>query len=210
MKKAIAMFVTLLACALTGCMDSRTDDDVLATASVEQGVDACVSACRQEQLRCVAGCHNQDGDCGCAEAFEDCTLACPNADNDGDGVRNGIDNCPIVANANQVDCDGDGIGNACDNLNAHYVPVAADHTCNLDKDLHVGFFDFEHFVEHKEHDTSSCHAADRWVGHRAARNRCFNTSDLECCLGLASSIRSFGDDAAYWCSDGVRNVDQCH
>jgi Bacterial Ig-like domain (group 2)/Thrombospondin type 3 repeat len=36
------------------------------------------------------------------------------ADADGDGVPDATDNCPNVANANQVDSDGDGIGDACD------------------------------------------------------------------------------------------------
>lgn len=35
-------------------------------------------------------------------------------DLDGDGVPNGIDNCPEVANADQADRDGDGRGDACD------------------------------------------------------------------------------------------------
>jgi thrombospondin type 3 repeat protein len=35
-------------------------------------------------------------------------------DVDGDGVPNAADNCPAVANANQLDADGDGIGAACD------------------------------------------------------------------------------------------------
>ncbi|HMC96989.1 MAG TPA: thrombospondin type 3 repeat-containing protein, partial [Flavobacteriales bacterium] len=35
-------------------------------------------------------------------------------DADGDGVGNGIDNCPTVANAGQEDADGDGVGNVCD------------------------------------------------------------------------------------------------
>ncbi len=35
-------------------------------------------------------------------------------DSDGDGVPNGSDNCPSVANPGQQDSDGDGIGNACD------------------------------------------------------------------------------------------------
>jgi len=36
-------------------------------------------------------------------------------DMDGDGIPNGDDNCPKVANANQEDRDGDGFGDACDN-----------------------------------------------------------------------------------------------
>lgn len=34
-------------------------------------------------------------------------------DEDGDGVANGADNCPTVANAAQADADGDGYGDAC-------------------------------------------------------------------------------------------------
>lgn len=209
MKSSMAMCIATLAASLIGCTDAGDDDP--ATTAVEQDVDACVSACRQEQQRCVAGCHDQDGNCGCAEAFYDCTLSCPNADNDGDGVRNGADNCPTVANASQVDCDGDGDGNACDSLNGHYVAATADHTCNLDEDLHTLWFTFEHFVEHREHDTSGCHAPDRWVSHKPATNTCaISTADQACCLGLSSSIQSYGDDPSYWCADGVRNVNHCH
>lgn len=35
-------------------------------------------------------------------------------DTDGDGIRNTLDNCPNVANANQRDNDDDGVGDACD------------------------------------------------------------------------------------------------
>lgn len=35
-------------------------------------------------------------------------------DSDGDGVCDNVDNCPLVANANQLDTDGDGMGDACD------------------------------------------------------------------------------------------------
>ena len=35
-------------------------------------------------------------------------------DTDGDGIADNIDNCPTVANTNQLDTDGDGIGDACD------------------------------------------------------------------------------------------------
>ena len=35
-------------------------------------------------------------------------------DDDGDGVLDGDDNCPLVGNASQLDADGDGVGSACD------------------------------------------------------------------------------------------------
>ncbi len=37
----------------------------------------------------------------------------PNADDDGDGILNGADNCPDVANTDQADADGNGIGDVC-------------------------------------------------------------------------------------------------
>ena len=43
--------------------------------------------------------------------------ACPfdeNNDIDGDGVCGNVDNCPTVANQNQLDSDADGLGDACD------------------------------------------------------------------------------------------------
>lgn len=36
-------------------------------------------------------------------------------DSDGDGVRNRLDNCATVANADQADTDNDGLGDVCDN-----------------------------------------------------------------------------------------------
>jgi hypothetical protein len=38
----------------------------------------------------------------------------PNDDFDGDGIKNGVDNCPLIANANQHNEDGDVYGDACD------------------------------------------------------------------------------------------------
>jgi hypothetical protein len=37
-----------------------------------------------------------------------------NSDVDGDGIPNDVDNCPLIANADQADADGDGVGDVCD------------------------------------------------------------------------------------------------
>jgi len=41
-------------------------------------------------------------------------------DMDGDGMADGDDNCPTVANPDQADADGDGAGNACDGTDATF------------------------------------------------------------------------------------------
>ena len=38
----------------------------------------------------------------------------PNGDDDSDTVDNLADNCPAVANTDQLDTDGDGVGDVCD------------------------------------------------------------------------------------------------
>ena len=38
------------------------------------------------------------------------------ADDDGDGVADGADNCPLAVNPGQADADGDGFGDACDSV----------------------------------------------------------------------------------------------
>lgn len=54
--------------------------------------------------------HKRPEGAGCdAGAYEFNT-----ADTDGDGIDDGVDNCPLVANADQKDTDGNNIGDACD------------------------------------------------------------------------------------------------
>jgi hypothetical protein len=47
-------------------------------------------------------------------------------DGDGDGVADDVDNCPAVANSDQLDTDGDGVGDPCDNCPAVPNPDQAD------------------------------------------------------------------------------------
>ncbi|NOZ87509.1 MAG: hypothetical protein GXP49_14830 [Deltaproteobacteria bacterium] len=48
------------------------------------------------------------------------------SDTDGDGLGDGLDNCPNIANQDQVDTDFDGIGDACDNCPDSPNPEQAD------------------------------------------------------------------------------------
>ncbi len=47
-------------------------------------------------------------------------------DPDGDGVHSACDNCPLVANASQLDWDHDGVGNVCDNCPSRANPEQSD------------------------------------------------------------------------------------
>jgi len=65
------------------------------------------------------------------------TLVVSGSDNDGDGVPNGSDNCPNVANPTQGNADGDATGDACDtctdtDADGFGNPGFAANTCPLD------------------------------------------------------------------------------
>ena len=70
------------------------------------------------------------------------TSADPLADDDGDGIPNGVDNCPVDANPNQLDFNGDGAGNACDPVD--YTTVFGNVSTRLV--VERGAFSCERFV----------------------------------------------------------------
>lgn len=173
-------------------------------------LDPCVTACRQAYFSCVQSCYDSLCQSYCDLDHQSCLLNCPNFDSDGDGVANGSDNCPETPNASQADCDGDYLGDACDSFSAVYRRVTSESTCMTDKDNHVIHFDFEHHVEAREVDVSSCGAPDRWVRWIRDTAHCFNISDYDCCMLLAPSIAGVGDNPFDWCAFYMRNIDYCH
>jgi Putative Ig domain len=68
-----------------------------------------------------------DGDaCSGPDTCQGGTCIGPVVDDDGDGLANGCDNCPDVANPNQADGDGDGVGDVCDDCPAAPDPAQGD------------------------------------------------------------------------------------
>lgn len=54
-----------------------------------------------------------DNPIGCTPEIITCSSLTLDADNDGDGVLNAADNCPLVSNPSQTDTNSDGYGDAC-------------------------------------------------------------------------------------------------
>ena len=66
---------------------------------------------------CAYDCQSQCGDWICQPQFGETKETCAHdcvQDLDNDGVENADDNCPFVANGNQLDTDADQVGDACD------------------------------------------------------------------------------------------------
>ncbi len=62
-------------------------------------------------------CRLPSGICDVPETCDGASIVCPAdgfVDTDGDGVGDGCDRCPTVADPAQLDTDGDGVGDACD------------------------------------------------------------------------------------------------
>lgn len=80
-----------------------------------QGDPECMDNCMPN---CQDGCWQAAGEChdGCYQISFSCVEDCmQNADRDGDGVEDALDNCVNIQNPGQEDSDEDNVGDACDN-----------------------------------------------------------------------------------------------
>ena len=120
------------------CVDTDDDGDGDPDATDCAPLDQAIHAGAAEE------CNGIDDDCDgltdedFPDSDEDGVADCLDDDDDGDGVKDKNDNCPLTSNPTQVDTDDDGLGDACDDDDDNDGLLDADDNCptvpNVDQD----------------------------------------------------------------------------
>jgi cysteine-rich repeat protein len=104
---------------LASCGHARTEPDggwgqsAVNTATCD--ADCTLPICGDSFTNPAAGEQCDDGGViGCDGCSPFCEIDDPSGDSDGDGICQGVDNCPLEENPGQENAEGDGLGDACD------------------------------------------------------------------------------------------------
>ena len=117
---------------LTDCIDGDDDNDQTPDAQDCKPLDAKVHPGAPEI------CNGLDDDCnglvdeGFPDTDGDKTADCVEGDTDGDGIDDGLDNCPLIPNPGQQNQDGDALGDPCDDdVDGDGIPNTLDNCLTL-------------------------------------------------------------------------------
>jgi hypothetical protein len=104
-----------------GLLCDGEDVDFCKNGTYTCALDGGQTECVNEEIAKAELCNGVDDNCdgqideGYPDADEDGFADCLDQDDDGDGIYDLLDNCPLIANADQADQDGDETGDLCDN-----------------------------------------------------------------------------------------------
>jgi hypothetical protein len=156
---------------------------------------SCEAYCGRERRECMADCAGTNCSASCGTRYENCLTYCNQGfgDEDGDGLGDSVDNCPVHFNPGQENCDLDNKGDVCDALDGTYVVQQAQRCFVEDRsrlvsvgwgNWSVGYLrvNVRDFWDHHLVDVSACHSPDlfRRVQYGLVQNECYEVNGIGC------------------------------
>ena len=131
-----------------GAVDEGLGEETCGVGECEHSVPLCVegevNVCDPKAWAADEACNGKDDDCDgdvdedFADADGDGVADCMTDDDDGDGIPDGQDNCPLIANPGQEDADSDNIGDLCDEDDDNDLIPDGEDCAPLDPEVHPG------------------------------------------------------------------------